>query len=426
MSSVAAPRWARRRARLHGSDDLGRRRRRPVRDTIGPCALRESLMSLVQRCSGRGLRPGGAAAGAVAPGRQARERAAPARRGGAASGNSRRRERSGNGGRGASGGTPESRGTAGAAGRPARPVPPARRAAAGVAERPGPPARGGRGGTDRERGHGRAGRDDRGRRQRRRHRTAGATGTGGLGRRGAAGQQVHRRRSVRLPARRREDRRHPRSADRLRRERIVHAGRDLRAGERRDRRARVHGGAGGVERRRDGRFVGRQGVVVHVHVGDHAGRLLRAGRRSRRAVVPVPDRRPGVPQRPQAGGADALLPARRAEQGRGARGRGLDRRGQLHGRAAGSALPPLQRQEQRRHRARPARRLVRRGRSQQVHQLDGRLRRDAAARLRREPDHLDRRHRHPRIGQRHPRRARRGEVGARLPGPHAEHATARC
>ena len=28
---------------------------------------------------------------------------------------------------------------------------------------------------------------------------------------------------------------------------------------------------------------------------------------------------------------------------------------------------------------------------------------------------------HPRVGQRHPRRARRGEVGARLPRPHAEH-----
>ena len=63
--------------------------------------------------------------------------------------------------------------------------------------------------------------------------TGGATGTGG----GAsaarpAGQPVHRGRSVRVPAGRREGRRDPRSADRIRRRRLVHAGRDIRAGER--------------------------------------------------------------------------------------------------------------------------------------------------------------------------------------------------
>ena len=106
-------------------------------------------------------------------------------------------------------------------------------------------------------------------------------------------------------------------------------GATLRAGERGHRRARLHGRAHRLERRRDRHLVGRQGLVVHLHVGDDGGRLLRARRRSERAIVPVHDLGPGLPRRAQAGGAHALLPAGRAEQGRRPRGRRLDRRRQL-------------------------------------------------------------------------------------------------
>ena len=97
---------------------------------------------------------------------------------------------------------------------------------------------------------------------------------------------------------------------------------------------------------------------------------------------------------------------------RAVRGRRLGRR---HERRAGRDVHPLhgrvpgyQRDEGR------ARRLVRCGRPEPLHELGRDRRHPAPARLRADAQRLYRRLQHPRVGQRRPRPPRRGEVGARL------------
>ncbi len=145
-----------------------------------------------------------------------------------------------------------------------------------------------------------------------------------------------------------------------------------------------------------------------------ATRHLRARRpREPGPLVPLPDRRGRLPAGAARLGADLLLPAQRhADPGEARRPLASSRRaprprpgprGALHPGRQGPRPP-----------ARSARRLVRRGRPQQVRALPGVHPLRPALGLRAEPARLRRRHQHPGERQRRPRPARRGEVGARL------------
>ena len=241
-------------------------------------------------------------------------------------------------------------------------------------------------------------------------------------RRGAAGQQVHRRRSVRLPARRREDRRHSRSADRLRRR----ANRSRRARPTRSSTpppARASFMAaptawnGGATDASSGDKAWWFTFTSVTTPGDYY--VLDVDRSVRSYPFQISDQvyRNVLKQAVR----DVLLSARRTGQDRGARRRRL-------GRCAPASWA--------RCRIRSCRLFNDKNNAATERDLRGGWY-DAgdlnkytswtagyvagpAARLRREPHHLERRLRHPRVGQRHPRRARRGEVGARLPRAHAE------
>ena len=164
----------------------------------------------------------------------------------------------------------------------------------------------------------------------------------------------------------------------IRRARHVHAGRQVRAGRRAQRHEAARGGAGPVERRHDRQLLGRQGLVVRFLDGDHRRRLLRPRRDAERPLGRLQHRRQRLPRRADAGDAHALLSARRLRQDRPVRRRRLGRRRRPH-----RQVLPLQRHD---HDAEPgsARRLVGRGRFQQVHQLGRQRRHRAAARLRRD------------------------------------------
>src|SRR5207245_2218323 len=74
------------------------------------------------------------------------------------------------------------------------------------------------------------------------------------------------------------------------------------------------GGAGAGQEPRP--VLRRSGVVVHVHLRGDAGRLLRPGRRPECSLVYLRHRRSRLRGRVEAGGADAVLPARRSGEGR--------------------------------------------------------------------------------------------------------------
>ena len=247
------------------------------------------------------------------------------------------------------------------------------------------------------------------------------------GRRGGAGRAVGHRavdqgRPVRLPAGDAEGGGRRRSSGRLQRCRGLCAGHRQRPvpdpplGRRC---GRAHRHAAALEERRHARAVRRPRLALRLLGADRRRRLLHLGQRAPGRLGPLRDRQRGLCAGAAPCGAHVLSPAPEPREGRTLRGRTLGGRRRLRAPGPGPLGHQPLGQGPGRDRARSLRRLDGCRRHQQVRDLRAVGGAAAARCLPHEPGGVPRRLRHPRVRQRPARPARRAEVGAGLPAPHA-------